>query len=105
MYLKPTTTCYLFQEDTAVTEVVLQVENEESTVVSVNDEPGLANSIQNIRPRQQSGREDKDIGNYKKSKLSLEEERSEEADKILKSSVMRDDYSVYGEHVENELRK
>lgn len=36
---------------------------------------------------------------------STEEKRAEEAYKILKESVKRDDFTTYGEHISNEIRK
>lgn len=87
----------MFQDDTEV------IDGEQSA--ASQESAGLANMTQNELPAQPSERKDNEKCKCKKRKLSLEEERREEAYQILKASVRRDDCSVYGEHVANELRK
>ncbi|XP_068081272.1 uncharacterized protein [Anabrus simplex] len=108
LYLQATMICYsLFKEETLETADLLRTATPDSAEISVDDPSNqiLENMDNNQCPAEEIGLGNKNRGKCKKRKCNLQEERVEEAYSILKSSIMRDEFAVYGEYVANELRK
>lgn len=68
------------------------------------NESGKLHGVSNKRDRNSEEKREKYIAPQKKRKGLSPSDREEEAYSILKNACQRDDCSIYGEHVANELR-